>query len=138
MVNINITIKFWIIILIVPFLFPHVVIIRCLALTDKADHLHCEEECYIPGHQETIFHPTYKWLIYDWHDWLQFYLDTSSAPYELLLVINELPCLYSTQCEIWNLNFENWILKFQNCVLYKQASSKITSNSSNAALKVSR
>ena len=133
-------------------MFPYLVIIRCLALTDKADHLHCEEECYIPGHQETISHPTFKWLIYNWHDWLKFYLDTSSAPYELLLVINELPCLYSTQCEIWNLNFENWILKiefwklnfenwilnFQNCVLYKQASSKITSNSSNAALKVSR
>ena len=112
MVNIHINI-FINIILIFPFLFPHVVIISCLALTDDADHLHCEEECYIPGHQEKIFHPTYKWLIYNWHDWLQFYLDTSSAAYGLLLVINELRCLYSTQFEIWKLNFENWILKIE-------------------------
>ena len=142
MVDINITIIFWNIILIVPFLFPHVVIISCLAHTDDADHLHCEEECYNPmdihGHQEKMFHPTYKWLAYNWHNLLQFYLDTSSAADGLLLVINELPCLYSTQFEIWNLKFENWILNFQNCLLYKEACSKISSNSSTAALKVSR
>ena len=87
MVNFNIYIIFWNIILIVPFLFPHVVIISCLALTDDADNLHCEEECYIPGHQENIFHPTFKWLTYNLHDVLQFYLDTSSAADGLMLVI---------------------------------------------------